>query len=236
MGDERPLYVELVRESFTPRLWVKKAHALTFLLSYVFLSALHAFEPGAFYPLLLIFVLLLAYTFEKTHGLRKSLIELPDLRVKEIAPQIPVGLGIGAALGAAILIGSGRPVEVRSMDFFAVLGLLWGMWIVVAPIESLLQAWVWPQVLPYGLIVGQVFFAVIHPQVLVDGNLYFGVYAFLAGVLFATLTALRYFGPRRSRKAFGLVTTIACHGAMNVVFGLLVVSVSGFELVPLVVP
>jgi len=230
---ERPLYVELVEESFKPRRWTNRANAVVFLLSYVFVGALRTFDPRGFYFYVLIFVLALALTFEKVRGTKRSLLELKDLRLREIAPQIPTGVGLGLLVAGSIVALGGGSLTLRISDWVAVLAVMANYYFVVAPIESLLQSWVWVQTLPFGLLVGQVMFAAIHPEVLIGGSIGFFVYALLAGVFLATLTAARYFGPRRFRKYFGLTSTIAAHGTLDTVFAVVVVTVSGLVVGPL---
>ncbi len=229
--DRRPLYRQLVEESFHPRRWVRRANAVVFLLSYLFIGGLRYFAPGVFYLDVATFAVLVALVFEKVRGLDRSLLSLKDLRLLEIAPQIPAGLAVGLGVAIPLVVASG-PFRIQ-VDFVAFLLLAWASYAEIAPVESLLQSWVWPQVLPFGLVLGQVFFAAIHPEVLYHGNVGFFLWALGAGGLFAGMTALRYFGPVRFRRYFGLTSAIVAHGTVNTVLGSVFVILGGFQFGPL---
>jgi len=85
-------------------------------------------------------------------------------------------------------------------------------WFVVAPVETFLQAWVWPMVLPGGPITAQVAFVAMHGERALDPM--FMIAAFVLGLAFWLLCYLRYVNWPGSRY-FGPIAAWSAHAMWN---------------------
>lgn len=87
-------------------------------------------------------------------------------------------------------------------------------WFVVAPVETWLQAWVWPLVYPLGPISAQVAFVALHGARAMEPA--FAIYAFLMGLAFWAMTYTRYrYAGRRIARWFGPIAAWSAHATLN---------------------
>jgi hypothetical protein len=88
------------------------------------------------------------------------------------------------------------------------------VWLVIAPVETWLQAWTWPMIYPFGPITAQVAFVLLHGARALDPV--FFAYAFLMGLAFWGLSYIRYrYAGRRVARWFGPITAWSAHATLN---------------------
>lgn len=212
----------LTKEAMDPRTWSSTALVLTFLSSAPFIalfvvvaSVPHPYAATAAYAVLfawaIVLVLLLAWSRgTPTVDTAKRIMLRSGWFLRDLPLQFLTGF-IVVALPILVMWSVTRPT-LRAPPAEAVLVLVGFIWVVSAPIETLLQAWVWPMVLPFGPVAAQVAFVFLHGARAFDPN--FAIAAFTLGLVFWALTYLRYVNWSGSRY-FGPVAGWTAHATWN---------------------
>lgn len=232
-------YLRNVRATFHVETWSKKATVLTFLITYVWLFALTTGEPLAvFYAGLLTSGILVALVHPATRDLNVPGARIRGAYVVENGRRtydpgivyqfvwVPVILTIFTV--AYVLFG----YSFRTLDWPQAVRLFMLHVLLIAPVESFLQAWLWPQILPFGPFTGQLLFAGLHVAKIAQYGIVFAMAALAMGLVFWMFLYLREVLGERARKYFGFMAVNVVHGTGNTISLLFVVFIGPLELVP----
>jgi hypothetical protein len=226
-------YVDAIKDSMNPQRWVASALTLMFLASPLFvelfllvqdLPSPHA--AGASYAVLFLWAFVLFSLFAWSRGpstidVAKRFLLRSGWHVRDVLPQGIAGSGIVFLLIAPwwLMLNPG----LRAFTWPDVLPKILFTWVIAAPVETLLQAWVWPIAFPFGPITAQLVFVALHGERALDPA--FAIVAFLLGSAFFLLCFLRYVLPgasaregdpvRGSARFFGPIAASSGHATWN---------------------
>jgi len=134
--------------------------------------------------------------------------------VGEVKYQASAGIAL-IAVPLLLMWLAFRPAP-RPVDVWAMLPQIVLTWTIVAPVETWLQAWTWPMVLPYGPISAQAAFVLLHGERALDPA--FALYAFFMGLAFWSMSYARYrYANRKWARWFGPLTASSAHATLNTV-------------------
>ena len=208
-------YVRYVKEAMDPRIWTGSALLLTALSAPPFVALFNLvkslpspYAVMASYAILftwgLVSFLLFSWSRQEPEVARKLI--LPSgWYLRDTMKQAVTGTSI-IALPVLVLAVLLRP-PLRAPDATGSISLVLLIWLVVAPIETWLAAWVWPITLPLGPVTAIGVWISLHGVRALDPA--FVAVAAMLGTAFFLLTFLRYvrwryaawFGPVASSSA-----------------------------------
>lgn len=213
-------YVRYVREAMNPRAWTGSALILTALSAAPFVALFNLvvsiqspYAVTASYGILFTwgFVSFLLFSWSRQEPDVARKLMLPSgWFLRDSLMQLATGtfvVGIPILVLTVLLRPSFHPVA--AADAISRLLLVWT---VVAPIETWLQAWVWPIVLPLGPVSAIGVWIALHGARALDPS--FVVVAAMLGSVFFLLTFLRYV-PWRWARWFGPVASMSAHATWD---------------------
>jgi len=214
--------VRLTRETMFPRSWSASAITLMFISTPPFIALwLHVSSSDATAGYAVLFLmavthfLLFAWSRGTSTGdMARRLILRSGWFLRDVPLQLVTGmLPVAGIVAFMWVIGAGR---LNSPDLIGVaLPLVAFFWFVSVPIETLLQAWVWPMAFPFGPVTAQVAFLFLHGARASDAG--FAVFVLMAGTYFWLLSFLRYLNHSRPgvSRWFGPVAAWSAHATWN---------------------
>jgi hypothetical protein len=221
-------------------------YLITFIFIYATTSSELLREPGVYYLLLLLSLLMIGFWYELDTN--EEVFPREHFRIANVPHQVAGGLALG--MGFVILItaiGTVTPKAVATTgNFFSTLLL---MVIVVGMVEVIMQI-VYVNVVFLGVFIFPFLFAFTHPQIapnwtegiITQESVMFFIYAVSMAFVFIAIYLLRdYLRPaededgnpieeRRAYKYFGAVAVATFHGVINAVSIFAFVSVGGVAL------
>lgn len=215
-------YSEAVRDTMVPEKWIASAVSLTLLSTPVFIELfLFVRDSGsvhaavASYGVLFLWgvVLFLLFAWSRpgsTGDVARRLFVTSGWHLRDAAPQWVTGTAIVVAVAAVPWLLLRPPM--RAIDWGAAIPQVLYTWAIVAPIETLLQAWIWPIVFPFGPITAQLVFVALHGARALDPV--FAIVAFTMGLAFFMLVYLRHVQWRHARL-FGPFAASSAHATWN---------------------